>query len=52
MQASSNPGDKQRLAFQPAAKYAPIMDAVYSSLMARSALHCLVIYGSVNMRLL
>ncbi len=37
VQANSAPGDEQRLAFQPAAKYAPIMDAVYKALMHRSA---------------
>ena len=34
---SRRDGHERSLAFQPAAKYAPIMDAVYKSLMDRSA---------------
>lgn len=37
LQACSRDGHEQPLAFQPAAKYAPIMDAVYKSLVDRSA---------------
>ncbi|KAL0045650.1 hypothetical protein WJX82_000668 [Trebouxia sp. C0006] len=33
--ANSAPGDEQRLAFQPAAKYAPIMDSVFQALTHR-----------------
>ncbi|DBA88511.1 TPA: hypothetical protein ACH3X2_004987 [Trebouxia sp. C0005] len=34
-QANNAPGDEQRLAFQPAAKYAPIMDSVFQALTHR-----------------
>ncbi|KAL0043483.1 hypothetical protein WJX79_006006 [Trebouxia sp. C0005] len=33
--ANNAPGDEQRLAFQPAAKYAPIMDSVFQALTHR-----------------
>ena len=39
LQANSAPGDEQRLAFQPAAKYAPIMDSVFQALTHRLAAH-------------
>ena len=35
LQANNAPGDEQRLAFQPAAKYAPIMDSVFQALTHR-----------------